>query len=155
MKVISFLKKHLVACLVFATSLVLGCVVFGDYGIAWDEPLQRDIGQQSFNYLFKGDKTLNKFKDRDYGVAVELPLLFLEQTYLSHDTRDIYRMRHLTVHLFFLLLAPENSAGQHLKALAKISKMLKAPNFRKKLLEAKSRGDLYKIIIDQDESCLL
>ena len=59
------------------------------------------------------------------------------------------------VHLFFLLLAPENSAGQHLKALAKISKMLKAPNFRKKLLEAKSRGDLYKIIIDQDESCLL
>ncbi len=59
------------------------------------------------------------------------------------------------VHLFFLLLAPENSAGQHLKALAKISKMLKAPNFRKKLLEAKSRVDLYKIIIDQDESCLL
>jgi len=59
------------------------------------------------------------------------------------------------VQLFFLLLAPENSAGQHLKALAKISKMLKAPNFRKKLLEAKSRGDLYKIIIDQDESCLL
>jgi len=105
MKVISFLKKHLVACLVFATSLVLGCVVFGDYGIAWDEPLQRDIGQQSFNYLFKGDKTLNKFKDRDYGVAVELPLLFLEQTYLSHDTRDIYRMRHLTVYLFFLLSA--------------------------------------------------
>ncbi|MBP1710677.1 MAG: nitrogen regulatory protein, partial [Deltaproteobacteria bacterium] len=26
------------------------------------------------------------------------------------------------VHLFFLLLAPENSTGQHLKALAKISK---------------------------------
>ena len=57
------------------------------------------------------------------------------------------------VYLFFLLLAPENSAGQHLKALAKISKMLKIPNFRKKLLDAKSRADLYKIIIDQDESC--
>ncbi len=57
------------------------------------------------------------------------------------------------VHLFFLLLAPENSSGQHLKALAKISKMLKAVNFRKKLLEAKSRGDLYKTIIDQDETC--
>ncbi len=59
------------------------------------------------------------------------------------------------VHLFFLLLAPENSAGQHLKALAKISKMLKVASFREKLLEANSRGDLYKIIIDQDESCLL
>lgn len=59
------------------------------------------------------------------------------------------------VHLFFLLLAPENSAGQHLKALAKISKMLKVVNFRKKLLEAKSRGELYKLIIDQDETCQL
>lgn len=58
------------------------------------------------------------------------------------------------VHIFFLLLAPENSAGQHLKVLAKISKMLKTANFRKKLLEAKSERDLYKIIIDQDEVCI-
>ncbi|MBP7342344.1 MAG: PTS sugar transporter subunit IIA [Syntrophaceae bacterium] len=57
------------------------------------------------------------------------------------------------VHLFFLLLAPENSTGQHLKALAKISKMLKTPNFRKKLLDAKSKSDLYKAIVEQDESC--
>jgi PTS system nitrogen regulatory IIA component len=59
------------------------------------------------------------------------------------------------VHLFFLLLAPENSAGQHLKALAKISKMLKVGNFRKKLMEAKSKNDIYKVIIEQEEACLL
>jgi nitrogen PTS system EIIA component len=59
------------------------------------------------------------------------------------------------VHLFFLLLAPEDSTGPHLKALAKISKMLKANNFRKNLMEAKSKNDLYKIIIEQDEACLL
>ena len=58
------------------------------------------------------------------------------------------------VHLFFLLLAPESSTGQHLKALARISKMLKTPNFRKTLLEAKSRNDLYKAIVEQDETCL-
>lgn len=57
------------------------------------------------------------------------------------------------VQLFFLLLAPENSAGQHLKILAKISKMLKDINFRKKLLKAKSQSDLYKIIIEQEGSC--
>jgi nitrogen PTS system EIIA component len=57
------------------------------------------------------------------------------------------------VHLLFLLLAPENSAGQHLKILAKISKMLKDVNFRKKLLKAKSRSDLYKIILDQENIC--
>ena len=54
------------------------------------------------------------------------------------------------VHLFFLLLAPENSSGQHLKILAKISKMLKDVDFRKKLLKAKSQSDLYKIILDQE-----
>lgn len=59
------------------------------------------------------------------------------------------------VHLFFLLLSPENSAGQHLKVLAKISKMLKVANFRKMLLKAKSQSDLYKIIIDQENSCIL
>ena len=57
------------------------------------------------------------------------------------------------VHLFFLLLDPENSTGQHLKALAKISKMLKTPNFRKKLIDARTTSDLYKAIIEQDESC--
>jgi len=57
------------------------------------------------------------------------------------------------VHLFFLLLAPENSAGQHLKALAKISKMLKVADFRKKLLEAKTRGEIYGVIIQQDQIC--
>ena len=59
------------------------------------------------------------------------------------------------VHLFFLLLAPENSAGQHLKALAKISKMLKVVDFRKNLMDAKSSDDLYKIIISQDQTCQL
>ncbi|MGA2780476.1 MAG: PTS sugar transporter subunit IIA [Smithella sp.] len=56
------------------------------------------------------------------------------------------------VQLFFLLLAPENSSGQHLKVLAQISKMLKVANFRKKLLKAKSQSDLYKIIIDQENT---
>ena len=105
MKVMSFSKKHFAGCLLLVTSLVLGLMTFGDYGIAWDEPLQREIGKKTHNYIFRGDKTLNDFKNRDYGVAVELPLIFLEQTYLSHDTRDIYRMRHLTIHLFFLLSA--------------------------------------------------
>jgi PTS system nitrogen regulatory IIA component len=59
------------------------------------------------------------------------------------------------VHLFFLLLVPENSSGQHLKVLAQISKMLKVANFRKKLLKAKSQSDLYKIIIDQENPCIL
>jgi hypothetical protein len=104
-KINPFLKNHLAACILFAISLGLGFIVFGDYGIAWDEPLQREIGTHSYDYVFKGDRSLNDFKNRDYGVAVELPLIFLEKALRLKDTRDIYRMRHLTVHLFFLLCA--------------------------------------------------
>jgi PTS system nitrogen regulatory IIA component len=55
------------------------------------------------------------------------------------------------VHLFFLLMAPENSAGQHLKALAKISRMLKDANFRKNLLDADTHADLYRVIAEKDD----
>jgi PTS system nitrogen regulatory IIA component len=54
--------------------------------------------------------------------------------------------------LFFLLLAPENTTGLHLKALAKISKMMKDNAFRKKLMEAKSKDELYVIIADKDDA---
>ena len=59
------------------------------------------------------------------------------------------------VHIFFLLLAPENSVGQHLKVLAKISKMFKKANFYQKLIETESKSNLYKLIIEQNETCAL
>ncbi len=56
------------------------------------------------------------------------------------------------VHIFFLLMAPESSTGQHLKALAKISRMLKDPEFRNGLMSAKNAEELYRKIADKDES---
>ena len=55
-------------------------------------------------------------------------------------------------HIFFLLMAPESSTGQHLKALAKISRMLKDPEFRNDLLSANNAEELYRKIADKDES---
>lgn len=55
-------------------------------------------------------------------------------------------------HIFFLLMAPESSTGQHLKALAKISRMLKDPEFRSDLLSAKNAEELYRKIAEKDES---
>ena len=55
------------------------------------------------------------------------------------------------VHIFFMLVAPEEMAGPHLKALARISRLLKEPSRRKALLEAKSREDIYRLISEGDE----
>jgi len=54
-------------------------------------------------------------------------------------------------YLFFLLVAPENSASVHLKALARIAKILKNSSFRKLLLEANGKREIYQAIINNDE----
>jgi nitrogen PTS system EIIA component len=64
---------------------------------------------------------------------------------------DFEAMDGRPVHLFFLLIAPENSSGLHLKALAKISRMLKDAPFRQRLLEAPETEDLYRVIAEKDE----
>jgi PTS system nitrogen regulatory IIA component len=54
-------------------------------------------------------------------------------------------------HLFFLLVAPEDSAGAHLKALARISRLLKDESFRRRLMAAPSAAALYATIREEDD----
>lgn len=53
-------------------------------------------------------------------------------------------------YLFFVLIAPENSTGDHLKALARIARLLKNPAFRARLLKGKSPQELFAIIREED-----
>jgi PTS system nitrogen regulatory IIA component len=53
--------------------------------------------------------------------------------------------------LFFLLVAPEDSVGQHLKALARVSRLLKDPSFRNRLLAGRDRSELYRCIREEDD----
>ncbi|HSL91496.1 MAG TPA: PTS sugar transporter subunit IIA [Candidatus Limnocylindrales bacterium] len=54
-------------------------------------------------------------------------------------------------HLFFLVMAPEQSAGMHLKALARISRLLKDARFRRSLLDARDADDLRRIFKEEDD----
>jgi nitrogen PTS system EIIA component len=53
-------------------------------------------------------------------------------------------------HLFFALVAPENSAGVHLKALARVSRIFRNPELREAILKASGRVDIYRLISDED-----
>jgi PTS system nitrogen regulatory IIA component len=53
-------------------------------------------------------------------------------------------------HIFFVLVAPEHSTGEHLKALARISRLFKDPEFRARLMEAKTAADIYRVVADED-----
>jgi PTS system nitrogen regulatory IIA component len=55
------------------------------------------------------------------------------------------------VYIFFLLLAPKDSAGPHLKALARISRLLKDKYVREELKQAKTAEDVLRLMKREDE----
>lgn len=63
---------------------------------------------------------------------------------------DFDSMDGQPTYLFFVLVAPENSTGAHLKALARISRVFKDVEFRRRLLEAPDAEAMYRIIAEED-----
>jgi len=53
--------------------------------------------------------------------------------------------------LFFVLLAPENETGLHLKALARISRLCKEPHFRERMVAAADAAEMYRVLCSEDE----
>jgi PTS system nitrogen regulatory IIA component len=53
-------------------------------------------------------------------------------------------------HLFFLVVAPENSAGMHLKVLARISRLLKSERFRQSLMAARDVEHLRGVFREEE-----
>ncbi|MFN3966383.1 MAG: PTS sugar transporter subunit IIA [Endomicrobiia bacterium] len=55
------------------------------------------------------------------------------------------------VYLIFLLLSPVESAGHHLRALSRVSRLFKDKFFRQALMDSKSVEEVLKIIHQEDE----
>jgi len=83
--------------------MMVGFITHQHYGIGWDEPLQRLVGQVNYNYFINNDPAINTFIDKEYGAGIELPLIFFEKWLHLSDTRHIYHMRHLVTHFLFLI----------------------------------------------------
>ena len=52
--------------------------------------------------------------------------------------------------LFFLLVVPEQSGGQHLKALARISRFFRDASFRERLIAADDLDEIFRAIEEED-----
>lgn len=86
----------------FALAIILSLFFYKDYGVAWDEFTQREIGEINYRFVTENDPALHTYENKDYGPGFELPLYYLEKLLKLEDTRDILLMRHLATHLFFL-----------------------------------------------------
>lgn len=69
----------------------------------------------------------------------------------SKNGIDFDSMDGKPAHIFFLLLAPEGSINSHLKALARISKILKDQEIRSRLLNAENAEDIIQSIREGEE----
>ena len=90
--------------------LVLGLLIFRDFGFSIDENQQRDIGMVSLKHVaqkinpgwVKNDPDferynvpLSEYTDHDYGVAFETPISFLERLLRLDELRHKFWLRHL------------------------------------------------------------
>jgi Dolichyl-phosphate-mannose-protein mannosyltransferase len=106
---------RLLTLVVFAAVLLVGVAVHRDYGLSFDEPTQREIGAVTLKHLVQrfglpltlpGDladiPAMEEYRDSEYGIAFETPLVALEALFGIADSRDVYRFRHLMTFLFCL-----------------------------------------------------
>ncbi len=63
---------------------------------------------------------------------------------------DFQSMDSKPTHLFFLLVAPKNSTGDHLKALARISRLFKDPIMKANLQNARGADEIIALLKEFD-----
>ncbi len=54
--------------------------------------------------------------------------------------------------LFFAIFAPEAAGGDHLRVLARVSRILKEEAFRKRILEAPDAATIHRLICEEDDA---
>lgn len=94
------------AALVFFVGLfITGLFIFSDYGIYWDEEVQKtQVGSINYNYIKTGDNTalLANFH-KYYGPAFEVLLSAAEDIFNVTEPRSAYLLRHGICFLSFFI----------------------------------------------------
>ena len=94
-------KRHALALVLLFCYTVVGLTIYNDYGISWDEPLQRDYGEKVFNYVFNNDDEIRKHPSRYHGPVFQILLVGIERITGAEDL--VYEQRHFLTFLFSIL----------------------------------------------------
>lgn len=84
-----------------------------------------------------------------HGKSAAVPELILAAG-VTEQGVDFEALDGQPVRLFFLLVGPESAAGQHVKALSRISRLLRRDSFRTRLIAARSSEDFLSIIAEAE-----
>jgi hypothetical protein len=99
------IRKHLSFILLFILFIVTGLLIYKDYGLSWDENMQRfNNGYVNYNFIVNEDyKSLKEGHEKYHGPAFELLLIAIERISNLTNDGDIFRLRHLINFLFFCI----------------------------------------------------
>lgn len=114
-RLVGFLKTNGAVILFFAVFLLYGLLTVKDYGISTDELIERESSLITYRYMVPSvadlvTETVNfpkltpllEYKDRYYGMAVQIPAVVVEHLFGFHlDIRKVFLMRHLYNFLMF------------------------------------------------------
>ena len=68
----------------------------------------------------------------------------------SIEGLDFESLDQKPVHFVCMVIAPSNSTGQHLKALARISRLFKNQNLREGILKLQDANQIYALLLEED-----
>lgn len=111
------LKEIITITLILTIFLITGLKTFRDYGVSWDEPIERYTSIVTFKYIYQklnpsGEQipfflaygNLPDIKDKYYGTALYQPMVLVEYfRNFKMDISSIYKMRHLWNFLNYFL----------------------------------------------------
>lgn len=83
---------------------------------------------------------------------IESPVVALG---FSKEGVDFEAIDKSPVYIIFLLITPEESVGSHIKALAKISRLLKHAHIREELLKVKNKEEILALIRREEKRGLI
>lgn len=144
--------SRLLISLFFLCLYGFGLIIFRDYGFATDEHINRENGGVSLRYIISVLESISgiqikwgsiqlanfyndllTYKDRDYGVAFDLPAMFFERLFNLNVSRDQYLFRHALTHSIFVMSLVafyaiiKDRFGGHKIALIGVAFMLFSP----------------------------
>lgn len=96
-------KHNILVAILFIIYLLIATSIYNDYGLPWDELIQRNYGLVTFDYVVHGDDRLLTYRDRDYGPVFEVALVIIEKVGRYNDPLDIILMRHFCTFLLFYI----------------------------------------------------
>ena len=100
----SLSKKNLIIYLFFVFYFFLGILCFKHYGFAFDEDIQREIGESNLKYIINyfGISPISSAEILypHYGVSFEALALIVEKIFKIQDIHNQYLLRHFLI--FFI-----------------------------------------------------